>query len=90
MGWFNKTIYTRKNGYGDADTNAVQFQVGRRLHEAQVLHAKISNDEYVPTKEELLELIHWYCELVNWTGQLRADYNVMRECAKGKAEFREQ
>lgn len=90
MGWFGTTVYTKESGYGTIDTNAPQFQLGRRLYEAQVLYAKVTNDGYVPTKEETLELIHWYCELVNWTGQLRADYNVMRECAEGKAEFREK
>lgn len=88
MGWFFKTIYTRENGYGTINTDAPEFQLGRRLYEAQVLYAKVK-EGYVPTEKETLELIHWYCELVNWTGQLRADYNVMRECAEGKAEFRE-
>lgn len=82
-------IYTRQNGYGDIDPDAEQFQVGRRLYEAQIIHGKASRGETI-SPEDVKELAHWYCELVAWTGQLRADYRVMRACAEGKATFREE
>lgn len=90
MSW-NKTIYTRENGYGHIDTHAEQFQVGRRLYDTQVLWSGIDKDPTKPVDvAKVKELCHWYCELVAWVGQLRADYDVMRQCAEGKAEFREK
>lgn len=86
---FSKPIYTRDNGYGDIDTNAPQFQLGRRLYEAQVLYARLEKGETIEPAE-IKKLLHWYCELVNWTGMLKAQYNIMYDCATGKAEFRER
>lgn len=92
------TVYTRKNGYGDIDTNAPHFQVGNRLYIAQKLLAKIeqARDEKLNlsgmniTSEDVKRLAEWYCELVAWVGQLRADYDAMRQVVEGKAEFREE
>ncbi len=88
MGWvWDGITYTKSNGYGTIDTHAEQFQVGKRLYDTQVLWTKIKDKGYQPTNEEILELCHWYCELVSWVGQLRSDYDVMVQCAKGKARY---
>lgn len=82
-------VYTRENGYGTIDTNSEPFQVGRRLFDTQVLYRDVEKGEQL-NPERVKQLCHWYCELVTWVGQLRADYDVMRRCAEGKAEFREK
>jgi hypothetical protein len=86
-------VYKRSNGYGDIDTGAEPERLGRRLYEAQALHADLERGKPladhlgVQDAGRVRELCQWYCELVNWVGQLRADYDVMRRCALGEAEF---
>lgn len=79
-------IYCYENGYGTIDTMAEQFQVGRRLYDAQVMYGKLERKEELPV-EQVKDLIKWYCELVNWTGQLRGHYDSMMEIINGKAEW---
>jgi hypothetical protein len=70
----------------DIDIDAEPFQLGRRLYEAEVIHARIEKGEVIDPAE-IKELAERYCELINWTGQLRASYRIMRDAADGKVRF---
>lgn len=86
---FTVIVYTRANGYGNIDTNAPEFQLGRRLYEIEVLFAKLEKGETI-SPEQIKEVIQWYAELINNVGMLRYDYECLRRVVEGKAEFREK
>jgi hypothetical protein len=77
------TVYRRENGYGTLDTHSPEFQLGRKLFEAQRELSK--GDKADPKKLE--EIAHWFCELVTNVGLLRADYSSLLQVLKGGAEY---
>jgi len=83
-----KKFYSRSQGYGQIDTWAKEFQLGRRLYDAQIIIAKVEKEMSV-TPEETKMLAEHYCELVNAVGLLRGDYRAMVEVANGKAELKD-
>lgn len=78
-------VYRRENGYGTLDIHAEPFQVGRRLYETQ--RELINTEAGKPDVLKLGMIAQWYCELVAWVGQLRADYSSLQEVLKGKAVY---
>jgi hypothetical protein len=78
--------YCRSNGYGTIDTNGEEFQLGRKLFEAQVvltkvIKAKEAGEAFsVEDQDKLIEVAKWFCGLVSTVGHLRADYSTLQMC----------
>jgi hypothetical protein len=79
-------IYRRENGYGTIDTHSEPFQLGRRLYEAQRELSRVASGQS-PDAAKLAEIAHWYCNLVSWMGQIRADYGSLLDVINGRAEY---
>jgi hypothetical protein len=78
--------YCRENGYGTIDTHSEPFQLGRRLYEAQRELSRVASGQS-PDAAKLAEIAHWYCNLVSWMGQIRADYGSLLDVINGRAEY---
>ena len=76
-------VYRRENGYGTIDANAVEWQLGRKLFEAQSILSQIEPG----SGGKLEEIAHWFCRLVAEVGQLRADYSSLQHILQGSAEY---
>jgi hypothetical protein len=79
-------VYRRENGYGTIDTYSEPFQLGRRLYEAQQELSRIQSGQ-PPDAAKLVEVAHWYCELIYAVGELRADYGSLLDVINGTAEY---
>lgn len=90
MGWFQKEIYTKSNGYGQIDIDSEHFELGYRLYEAQKFLSNLEDKTKTIDFGEAVKICRYFTELVAWVGQLKADYRVMRECAEGKAVFKNE
>lgn len=75
------------------------FQQGRYLYEAQVLYTdaeawrdgrKATSWTSDVTPERVVLICKRYCQLINALGQLRADYNTLREIVEGKRKRTEK
>jgi hypothetical protein len=78
--------YCRENGYGNIDVMAPEFQLGRRLHEAQVLLSKIMKGE--PSGiDEVKDSLNGVCQLIARVGELRADYSSLLSVIEGQAVY---
>jgi len=85
-------VYRRSNGYGNIDIHSEPFQLGKKLFEAQGIYANLewAKKNKIPmhlSVEEGMKVIEWFCELVHTVGDLRSDYDVLKRCVEGKAEF---
>jgi hypothetical protein len=82
-----RRVYRRSDGYGIIDTKAPRFQLGCRLFEVQsLLHQVKCGDLIEPDK--VRQVCEWYEDLAVLLLRLKTDYEIMRSCAEGKAEYR--
>lgn len=85
--------YCRENGYGNIDTNAAEYHLGRQLFDCQVLAKTVRQAEEEGkgfasvTMKQLEEMLIAHCRLISLVGQLRADYATLKHVLEGDAVY---
>lgn len=86
-------IYCQSNGYGNIDTHAPEYQLGRELYDTQVMvsrirEAKKGGMQIAIDMSEVERLLIAHCRLIQLVGFLRADYNTLKECLQNPGSNR--
>lgn len=83
-------VYKSKNGYFREDEfEGPEWQFGADYYKMQILYSKVEKG-YVPSKEELKELIANYCEVMHRASYLKGNYDSALHVLYGRAEFRDE
>ncbi len=90
--WDNFDVKDVKRSY--INTDHPVFHQGRYLYETQMLyrdaerwlegHEDYQNSPITP--DRVMRVATRYCQLINALGQLKVDYNVLREVIEGKGK----